>query len=111
MGDANIDENFRLWFQEAGSFKLIDVFITWVVWNMRIKAIFQDVVPNVLLCGIKGICLFKDFLKMDKTKKLKVIYSSVQSSLLVVGYFDRVSSNDSFGCGMVLIINKDFFKN
>ena len=90
---------------------MLSIFISWAIWNTRNNTIFQDIAPNVLLCGIKSISLFKDFFGMEKPKKTKVLYASIIKSLLAVGYFDRASSNDLCGCGMVLILNNDHIFN
>ena len=39
-GESNIEEKLRIWHQEEGTCKLLHIFISWSVCNMRNKVIF-----------------------------------------------------------------------
>ena len=71
---------------------------------MRNKEVFQSLSPNVMICGLKGISLFKKYMELKHSKKTKMLYAPVKTSLSADGFFDGASSNNLCGCGMVLNI-------
>ena len=79
------------------------------MWNMRNVAVFQSLSPNVMICGLKGISLFKKYMELKHAKKTNMLYALVKTSLSADGFLDGASSNNLCGCGMILILNKDHY--
>ena len=77
---------------------------------MRNNAFFQNSSPNVMICGIKGIILFKEYMDLSHSKKAKRIYMPNILPLCAKEFFYVASSNIVCGCGMVLSLNtKHYF--
>ena len=87
-GDADLEEYFRSWFQETTSYKILPIFISKWISNMRDKAIFQFISPNVMLCRLKCISLFKYYMNLKHSKKTKVLYPPTIYWLSIVLFFD-----------------------
>ena len=60
-----------------------------------------------MICGIKGINLFKEYMDLSHSKKTKKLYYPDSSSFRDEAFFDGASSNSSCGCGMVISLNKE----
>ena len=109
-GAKNLENSFSNWFQNDVSYNLLRIFISWSIWLTRNQAIFLETKPIALICGIRGINLFKDYETINN-RKFKKNCPLVDVSSAVVGYFDGASNLNHCGCGMVLVLNKDHFFN
>ena len=108
-GVSNMEESFNCWYHEEFNCKLLPIFISWVIWNMRNKVIFEEVVPNEYQCVFKGISIFKEYQNTVKEKNPKTMYVPLHNLSSVVGYFDGASSNCECGSNMILFLNSDNF--
>ena len=90
-------------------FSLLPIFISWSIWITQNKVVFQNISPNVMSCGIKGISLFNEYMVSNLSKKMKRTYPPGTTSFCAEGFFDGASSNSYCGCGMMLSLNKDHY--
>ena len=74
-GTFCIEDSFNYWGQLGFHNKILSIFVCWVVWNMRIKFLFEDYIPNALIFGMRGLGLYKEYQAMVSNIKEKQNYA------------------------------------
>ena len=107
-GSKDLESLFTESFHKS-IFSLILIFISRSIWITQNKVFFQNISPDVMSCGIRGISLFNEYVVFNLSKKTKKIYFLGTTSFCAKGFFGGFSSNSSGSCGMVHSLNKDHY--
>ena len=73
---------------------------------MRNRLIFQDANPNMHICIMKSLGMYKDLFVERVPKKKRVPMGPFRSEGKSIGFYDGVSQGGVGRCGVLLKINE-----
>ena len=92
-GTFCIEDSFNYWGQLGVHNKILSIFVCWVVWNMRIKFLFEDYIPIALVFGMRGLGLYKEYQPMVSNIKQKQNYApsfNFSSAIFLRSFFNWI---------------------